>query len=70
MFGITADHRKCNNETEFQCSSGRCIPLEWKCDGDTDCNDGADERVDIAGCSMLFPFMFISFQFFISRHIG
>jgi len=33
---------KCE-ESQFQCSNGRCIPLLWKCDGDEDCSDGSDE---------------------------
>lgn len=27
-----------------------CVPQRWKCDGDEDCHDGADESVK-AGCS-------------------
>lgn len=27
----------------FQCTSGKCIPLEWKCDGNGDCLDEHDE---------------------------
>ena len=28
----------------MQCpESGRCIPQNWRCDGDPDCEDGADE---------------------------
>jgi hypothetical protein len=28
----------------FLCSNARCVPLSYKCDGDADCSDGADER--------------------------
>ncbi|XP_078660156.1 procollagen C-endopeptidase enhancer 1-like [Branchiostoma floridae x Branchiostoma belcheri] len=28
---------------QFQCASGQCIPLLWKCDDFNDCNDGSDE---------------------------
>jgi hypothetical protein len=27
----------------MQCASGKCIPLTWLCDGDPDCEGGADE---------------------------
>jgi len=30
---------------QFMCDNGaRCIPLEWQCDGQSECDDGADEK--------------------------
>lgn len=33
----------CNDEDEFRCSDGSCIPEKYKCDGDQDCIDESDE---------------------------
>ena len=39
-------------ENKFRCNdTGRCIPIQWVCDGDVDCNeDGSDEHPAV-GCS-------------------
>ncbi|CAJ0961577.1 unnamed protein product, partial [Mesorhabditis belari] len=34
----------CNNDTEFTCQRiNQCVPMEWRCDGASDCRDGTDE---------------------------
>uniref|UniRef100_A0A158QWS6 EGF-like domain-containing protein n=1 Tax=Nippostrongylus brasiliensis TaxID=27835 RepID=A0A158QWS6_NIPBR len=35
---------------QFSCD-GRCVPLKWKCDGETDCADGSDELSFCARCA-------------------
>lgn len=34
---------------EFECSNGKCIPAEERCDHGDDCGDASDE----IGCGML-----------------
>ena len=58
MFSTCADHfhvmhlisypssasKKCSEE-QFQCgTSGECIPVNWRCDGNQDCTGGEDEK--------------------------
>lgn len=38
------------SQSEFRCSSGRCIPAHWYCDGGADCSDSSDEPLSCSEC--------------------
>jgi len=37
------DNHTCSDQ-HFSCASGRCVPNDWRCDGDDDCGDNSDEQ--------------------------
>ena len=44
---------KCN-------TTGKCIPLSWKCDGDVDCGEpGVEDTSDESGCRRYFKNKFV-----------
>ena len=43
---------ECNEENEFQCTDGLCIPIHRVCNNFNDCLDGSDE-IDCENCSEL-----------------
>nr|XP_053632665.1 very low-density lipoprotein receptor-like isoform X3 [Cherax quadricarinatus] len=44
--------KKTCSDVEFTCQpSGKCIPKDWKCDGDPDCPDSSDEE----NCTLTTP---------------
>ena len=50
MFLSYVAQTECDAATEFRCSDGTCININWKCDGDADCSDKGDEE----GCGKNF----------------
>nr|CDJ83651.1 Low density lipoprotein-receptor and Immunoglobulin I-set domain containing protein [Haemonchus contortus] len=49
-FNVIQDANSNCPPTEFQCSDGSCIPGSHRCNGNSDCPDGSDERSDFAHC--------------------
>lgn len=43
LFFIPVSHGQKCEEGHFACPSGNCISSVWLCDGQKDCEDGADE---------------------------
>ena len=41
----TKNNPKSCNDDEFRCAYGECIPQQYRCDGDRDCEDGSDEKM-------------------------
>lgn len=50
LYGLLFSGSKTCSPEAFHCPGSHCVPQRWKCDGDKDCPDGADEGVQ-AGCS-------------------
>merc|ERR1711970_1468637 len=49
--GMVAFDGDCNPREHFECESGGCIDVTYRCDRDTDCSDGSDERNCTSFCS-------------------
>ncbi|KAK7940020.1 hypothetical protein WMY93_003346 [Mugilogobius chulae] len=49
-FGLGA-YPTCDPLTQFSCSNGRCINIQWHCDAENDCGDNSDEAGCVQSCS-------------------
>lgn len=45
LFAAQSLYTKCD-EKQFECKNGACIPIRFVCDGDADCTDHSDEKVN------------------------
>ena len=46
MFLVTGTSNQlmqCDENADFTCKNGDCIPIFYRCDGYSDCEDGSDE---------------------------
>ncbi|PBC30144.1 Basement membrane-specific heparan sulfate proteoglycan core protein [Apis cerana cerana] len=42
--GEEIEEPECDQSTEIRCKDGTCMPVEWRCDGISNCKDGSDEE--------------------------
>ncbi|XP_012342709.1 basement membrane-specific heparan sulfate proteoglycan core protein isoform X12 [Apis florea] len=42
--GEEIEEPECDQSTEIKCKDGTCVPVEWRCDGISNCKDGSDEE--------------------------
>jgi len=45
--GVVGDAGKqyCSESMYHECDNGRCVVLQWVCDGEDDCGDNSDEQL-------------------------
>ena len=49
----TAEPEVCDQDTEYTCRDGQCVPLVYRCNGRVECRDSSDE----SNCRELFYFL-------------
>ena len=49
VFTISTAFQDCCScdKNQFLCENKKCIPVEWKCNGENDCGDSSDELYSI-----------------------
>ncbi|XP_033121130.1 hyalin-like isoform X2 [Anneissia japonica] len=53
--GSSVNSERVCNSREFQCENQDCIPISLQCDGNTDCSDESDEKVEICQPDLELP---------------
>lgn len=43
VFGLASGQDSNCDSNQYTCHNGRCLNMEWRCDGDDDCHDNSDE---------------------------
>ena len=43
LFDGVVGKQYCSEVMYHQCDNGRCVVLQWVCDGENDCGDNSDE---------------------------
>ena len=67
---LSIETRSCETD-QFRCKNGRCLPIDYRCDGDNDCDDNSDES-PIAQCRKLTVTYFNHLLWFVDeeRHLN
>ena len=62
-FSLYFEYLACD-EDKFSCANGECVPKDFKCDNEKDCDDGSDEL----DCNGIFLIKVINLNPFSDSH--